>query len=163
MVPIYYQSVLKIPEFMRSKTKVTKEKLEAYGTFLQRLLDSSEYYTFALFEFVMFDPVKLELVHDRSNLAALHSREPQSSNSKLAESYPATDSQIEVLKIRISDSKDQLVFKFLLRKKGVGPFSKTASELVQLRTKIVRIYKGIASVPELYDFLIDLPSRNSSR
>lgn len=78
---------------MRSKSKVTREKLEAYGKYLQRLLDSSQYYTFALFEFIMFDPVKLEPVHDRSNLAALHARETLSLN-KLAESYHATEADI---------------------------------------------------------------------
>lgn len=60
-----------------------------------------------------------------------------------------------MLRIRVSekDGQDgQPIIKMLLRKKTLGPFVKTAQDLVQLRSKIVRIYKGIASVPELYDF-----------
>lgn len=59
MVPVYYHEVLRIPEYMRSENRVTKEKLSCYEQYLQKLLENSQYYTFALFEFIMFDPIKL--------------------------------------------------------------------------------------------------------
>jgi hypothetical protein len=100
VVPVYYHNVLKIPEYMRSENKVTKEKLYAYEQYLQNLLDGSQYYTFALFEFLMFDPIKLEIVADKAVLQGLR-RHTSVIQDKISESFAPSGKPIELLKIRV--------------------------------------------------------------
>lgn len=52
--------MLRIPEKKATGNKPTLKKLEAYGEYLRKLLDSHEYYCFALFKFINFDFIKGE-------------------------------------------------------------------------------------------------------
>lgn len=49
---------------MRKDSKISDKKLTAYRNYLQKLLETQQYYTYALFEFISFDPLKGEVVHE---------------------------------------------------------------------------------------------------